>query len=141
MSQSAVLVPIRQDIVLPMKITSKRSMPAVQHSAEQARLQAAKLEAALALLPADHPARATIEESVAVFIAIGQQPADPGASDNTREAVIDRGYHWRPITTRTPQGQKMQLINRDAGCATYGKLGSNEKFFSHWAPLPTFLDE
>lgn len=34
----------------------------------------------------------------------------------------------------------MQLINRKAGVAVYGTIGSNEKYFTHWAPLPTFKD-
>lgn len=59
-------------------------------------------------------------------------------SDNTRAAVVDRGYHWRLIDTRTPRGQKLQLINRASGVAVYGTLGSGPTEFTHWAPLPTF---
>lgn len=58
-------------------------------------------------------------------------------NDSTRTAVVDRRYHWRPIDASTPRGTKMQLINRDAGVACYGQLGTGVHFWTHWAPLPT----
>lgn len=60
--------------------------------------------------------------------------------DSTRTASVDRGYHWQPITPSTPRGVKMQLINRSAGVATYGKLETDAGFWTHYAPLPTFED-
>jgi hypothetical protein len=57
-----------------------------------------------------------------------------------RAAVVDKGYHWRLIDERTPRGTKLQLVRRDAGVALYGVLGSDNDFFTHWAPLPTFED-
>lgn len=35
----------------------------------------------------------------------------------------------------------MQLINRNAGVAVYGTLGTDPFFWTHYAPLPTFRDE
>ena len=35
----------------------------------------------------------------------------------------------------------MQLINRKAGVAAYGTLGTDPFFWTHYAPLPTFRDE
>ena len=58
-----------------------------------------------------------------------------------RVAVIDPEYHWQIITPQTPRGAKLQLINSHSGVATYGILGHNPGFWTHWAPLPTFLKE
>ena len=55
-------------------------------------------------------------------------------------AVVDTEYHWRPINPDTPRGTKLQLISRKHGVATYGSISSNETFFTHWAPLPTFKE-
>lgn len=60
--------------------------------------------------------------------------------DNTRAAVVDRDYPWLDIDDNTPRGRKLQLVNRDAGVATYGTLDTNPGFWTHWAPLPTFRD-
>lgn len=60
--------------------------------------------------------------------------------DNTRAAVVDHDYPWRDIDEHTPRGRKLQLVNRAAGVATYGSLGSDPGFWTHWAPLPTFRD-
>lgn len=61
-------------------------------------------------------------------------------TDSTKSALVDHGYHWRPITAATPRGVKLQLINRQAGVAIYGKLGKANDFWTHYAPLPTFED-
>jgi hypothetical protein len=58
------------------------------------------------------------------------------SSDNA--ALVDHGYFWRPITKATPRGVKLQLVNEQYGVACYGKLGSKEHYFTHWAPLPKF---
>jgi len=68
----------------------------------------------------------------------GQEPTVTQTTD--RAAVVDKGYHWRLIDERTPRGTKLQLVRRDAGVALYGVLGSDNEFFTHWAPLPTFED-
>ena len=65
----------------------------------------------------------------------------PWSQDSTRTASVDRAYHWLPITPETPRGVKMQLINRKAGVAAYGTLGTDPFFWTHYAPLPTFRDE
>ncbi len=57
-----------------------------------------------------------------------------------RSAAVDRDYKWLPIDANTPRGVKLQLINKTAGVAQYGRLGTREDFFTHWAPLPTFKD-
>lgn len=65
----------------------------------------------------------------------------PNATLSTdRAAAVDRGYKWLPIDADTPRGVKLQLINRVAGVAQYGRLGTVETFYTHWAPLPTFED-
>jgi hypothetical protein len=61
-------------------------------------------------------------------------------SDSTKAAVVDKSYHWRPITKDTPRGQKLQLINRRYGIAQYGELHTGNTWFTHWCPLPTFED-
>ncbi len=55
-------------------------------------------------------------------------------------AAVDREYPWRPINT-CPVGRKVQLINRSMGCATYGIYNPKIKYWTHWAPLPTFKGE
>lgn len=55
-----------------------------------------------------------------------------------KTAAIDASVHWRPIDANTPRGVKMWLINKAAGAATQGQLGTAENFFDHWHPLPTF---
>lgn len=61
-------------------------------------------------------------------------------TDSTKAALVDPGYHWQPITPSTPRGVKLQLINRPAGVAHYGKLGADPGFWTHYAPVPTFAD-
>jgi len=58
-----------------------------------------------------------------------------------RSAAVDVSYPWLPINENTPRGVKLQLINRQAGVAQYGRLGAKDTFFTHWAPLPKFMDE
>ena len=55
-----------------------------------------------------------------------------------KTVVIDRNYPWLLIDKDTPRGVKLQLINQDAGVATYGALETSVEFWTHWAPLPTF---
>ena len=58
------------------------------------------------------------------------------------KAVIDKSYKWREIDDDTPEGMKVQLINRQkSGVAYYGIYIRGDKFATHWAPLPTFEKE
>lgn len=60
-------------------------------------------------------------------------------TNSTQTVAVDRNYYWLPIERSTPNGVKFQLINRNAGVATYGVLTEeNRKFFDHYAPLPAF---
>lgn len=60
--------------------------------------------------------------------------------DSTKAAVVDELYHWRLIDQHTPRGQKLQLINKRYGVAQYGTLSTDDRWYTHWAPLPTFKD-
>lgn len=60
--------------------------------------------------------------------------------DSTKAAVVDESYHWRPINKDTPRGMKLQLINRRYGVAQYAILSTNDTWFTHWCPVPTFRD-
>ena len=102
--------------------------------------QSLKLEAVLRTLTEDHPLRELLSESAKLLAGATEGTCHHASRDNTRAALIDRGYHWQEITPQTSKGAKMQLINRKAGVAVYGTIGSNEKYFTHWAPLPTFKD-
>lgn len=101
--------------------------------------QAQKLEQALLGVPPDHHLRELLESSAKLLTeaALSGQ-CQNAAHDNTKVALIDRGYHWLAIDGSTPRGSKMQLINRKYGVANYGSISSRERFFTHWAPLPTF---
>lgn len=55
-----------------------------------------------------------------------------------RSVAINRDTKWIPIDEHTPRGVKLQVINRHAGVAQYGVLHTNNTFYTHWFPLPTF---
>ncbi len=57
-----------------------------------------------------------------------------------KTVAIDPSYHWRPIDADTPRGVKVQVINRQANVAQYSIVFTNNVFWTHWAPLPTFAD-
>ena len=58
---------------------------------------------------------------------------------NTEKTVaIDKDYHWRKIDRFTPRGVKLQLINENAGVASYGVLETDPWFWTHFCPVPTF---
>lgn len=99
---------------------------------------AQKIDQALLEISTDHPLRALLEESSRMLAHAADGRCTNNDHDNTRVALIDRRYHWREIDSLTPRGSKVQLINRWSGVAIYGTIGSHEKFFTHWAPLPTF---
>lgn len=102
--------------------------------------QATILEQSLTTLSPGHPCH----DAMLSAIKLLRQAAGHEVSakpDNTGVAIIDRGYHWLEITPNSPRGSKVQLVNREYGVATYGKLLSKEPHFTHWAPLPTFSPE
>lgn len=53
-------------------------------------------------------------------------------------AAVAPEFHWIPIDARTPRGVSMLLINKDSGVLQKGQYTTDEKFFTHWAPNPTF---
>lgn len=54
-------------------------------------------------------------------------------------AIVDPNYFWIEKSIITPEsGNKVQLINRSAGCATYGFWSNKDDYWTHWAPLPKF---
>lgn len=56
--------------------------------------------------------------------------------------LVDTTYFWIPIHEVAPMSSsKIQLINKGAGCASYGTLASAPGFWTHWAPLPKFRDD
>lgn len=55
-------------------------------------------------------------------------------------AAVDTQYPWRSIET-CPIGRKVQLINKKMGCATYGIYSSKDTYWTHWAPLPKFMEQ
>ncbi|KVP75586.1 hypothetical protein WJ96_07710 [Burkholderia ubonensis] len=99
---------------------------------------AQKIEKALLDVPVGHPLRDLLEDASKMLTHAADGRCSDTAHDNTRVALIDKGYHWTDIDRSTPRGSKMQLINRNYGVAIYGTIGGHEKFFTHWAPLPTF---
>ncbi len=92
------------------------------------------------------PSVGELRDGYCAALAAAPQPAaQPDrhpipSPDSTGLAVVDMHYYWRPIDAATPRGTKMQLINRAAGVATLGALGSDPGHWTHWAPLPTFGD-
>ena len=53
-------------------------------------------------------------------------------------AVVAPEFNWLPIDERTPRGVSMLLINKASGVLQKGQYTSDETFFDHWAPNPTF---
>lgn len=107
---------------------------------EKYHLVAQQLKHELATIPVGHPLRELLENAEQLLTHASSTAAPPANHDNTRVALIDREYHWNVIDGSTPHGAKMQLISRPYGVAIYGSISSREKFFTHWAPLPTFRD-
>lgn len=70
-----------------------------------------------------------------------RESAQATGTDSSGAAQVDYSYAWRPIDDNTPRGTKLQLISRRDGVATYGHLGTDAGFWTHWAPLPTFRTE
>ena len=58
--------------------------------------------------------------------------------DSTGTTLVNAERYWKPITGLTPRGVKCFLINRAAKSATTGTVATEEKFFTHYFPLPVF---
>ena len=58
--------------------------------------------------------------------------------DSTHTALVNPRAYWLPITDKTPRGVKCFLANRSAKSATTGTVATEEKFFTHYFPLPVF---
>lgn len=58
--------------------------------------------------------------------------------DSTRTALVNTKAYWKPITGGTPRGARCFLANRRAKSATTGTVGNEEKFFTHYFPMPVF---
>lgn len=56
--------------------------------------------------------------------------------NSARTAAVATDVFWQPITPDTPHSVKLQLINKNAGIATYGQLTGKGEYWTHWAPLP-----
>ena len=70
---------------------------------------------------------------------LGWQAMTP-KQDSTGAATVDADYRWRPVSSATPRGTKLQLINRPDGVAQYGCWQPGAAW-THWAPLPTFFND
>lgn len=56
-------------------------------------------------------------------------------------AAVAPKCHWIPVDDNTPRGVSMWLINKRSGVAQKGQHTTDDKFFDHWFPLPTFKKE
>lgn len=65
--------------------------------------------------------------------------AQPEIKVNSAGTVaVAQGVFWLPIDKHAPLGVRLLLINKAAGRATDGQLGSREKFFDHYQAFPQF---
>jgi hypothetical protein len=53
-------------------------------------------------------------------------------------AAVTPACKWIPVSSETPRGVSVWLINKASGVAQKGRYTSSETFFDHWFPLPTF---
>lgn len=57
-------------------------------------------------------------------------------------AVSDAGVYWQPIDADTPRNVKVQAINRrNSGIAQYAEIRTDERWYTHWCPLPKFRED
>lgn len=56
-------------------------------------------------------------------------------------ASITLNCKWLLIDRNTPRGVKMMLISEKYGIAQISIYSPNDKYFTHWHPLPTFKKE
>ena len=90
--------------------------------------------------PATEGERAAIEADIQLIeralASISAQPEEK--LDSTRTALVNTKAYWKPITGGTPRGARCFLANRRAKSATTGTVGNEEKFFTHYFPMPVF---
>ncbi len=55
-------------------------------------------------------------------------------------ALVAPGNKWIPIGQDTPRGVKLLLISRKYRSAALGMYLPDDKFYTHYYPLPTFDD-
>lgn len=55
-----------------------------------------------------------------------------------QSAAVAPEFHWIPIDNDTPRGVTLLLISKPAGRMQSGIYTKQDKFFTHWAPCPTF---
>lgn len=56
--------------------------------------------------------------------------------DSSGSAAVDPTYFWIPIAEeKPPLNVKVQLLG-SGDVATYGIWDTEDKFFTHWCPLP-----
>lgn len=80
-------------------------------------------------------------ECVAAVEEIEAALAKPDSTIKVNSAgtvAVAQGVFWLPIDKHAPLGVRLLLINKAAGRATDGQLGSHEKFFDHYQAFPKF---
>lgn len=70
--------------------------------------------------------------------ADGAQSANSIKVNTAGTVAVAQGVFWIPIDEHAPKGVRLLLINKAAGRATDGQLGSHEKFFDHYQAFPQF---
>ena len=75
------------------------------------------------------------------IVAVKAALAKPDSNIKVNSAgtvAVAQGVFWLPIDKHAPLGVRLLLINKAAGRATDGQLGSHEKFFDHYQAFPKF---
>lgn len=55
--------------------------------------------------------------------------------NSAQTVAVAKYVYWQPIDAETPRGVKLQLLGK-GGVAVYSEYQHNDKFWTHWAPLP-----
>lgn len=63
----------------------------------------------------------------------------PVQLNRDRTVGVNQNVYWLPCGPNTPQGVKLQLINRKNGVAVYG-IYYPQDGWTHWQGLPKFAD-
>ncbi len=72
-------------------------------------------------------------------IEVAEKRDAPNIKVNVAGTVaVAQDVFWLPIDAHAPLGVRLLLINKAAGRATDGNLGSHEKFFDHYQAFPKF---
>ena len=59
--------------------------------------------------------------------------------NNSRTTAVNQSLPWLPISSSTPTGVKLLLINRRLGVATIG-IYQRGNDWTHWQGMPKFID-